>query len=99
MFGFNGKVAIVTGAASGIGRSSALLYAREGAKVAVSDVDETGGLKTVAVIGADGGEAFFVQADVFQTRRIVKLWSERRLRNMAALIMPVTTPALGVNKT
>jgi NAD(P)-dependent dehydrogenase (short-subunit alcohol dehydrogenase family) len=64
MVGFNGKVAIVTGAASGIGRSSALMYAREGAKVAVSDIDEIGGLKTVALIHETGGEAFFVRADV-----------------------------------
>lgn len=64
MFGFNGKVAMVTGAASGIGRSSALLYAREGAKVVVSDIDEAGSLKTVALIREASGEAFFVKADV-----------------------------------
>jgi NAD(P)-dependent dehydrogenase (short-subunit alcohol dehydrogenase family) len=64
MFEFNEKVAIVTGAASGIGRTSALFYAREGAKVAVSDVDEHGGLETVQLIREAGGEAFFVKADV-----------------------------------
>jgi NAD(P)-dependent dehydrogenase (short-subunit alcohol dehydrogenase family) len=64
MYGFNGKVAIVTGAASGIGRSSARLYAREGAKVVVSDIDEAGSLKTVALIRDASGEAFFVRADV-----------------------------------
>jgi NAD(P)-dependent dehydrogenase (short-subunit alcohol dehydrogenase family) len=47
MLEFNEKTAIVTGAASGIGRASARLYAREGAKVAVSDVDEHSGLETV----------------------------------------------------
>ncbi len=61
---FNGKVALVTGAASGIGRSCAQLYGREGAKVVVSDVDESGGLKTVALIEAMGGEASFIRADV-----------------------------------
>ena len=43
MVEFSGKVAVVTGAASGIGRASAQLYAREGAKVVVSDVDVDGG--------------------------------------------------------
>ena len=43
---FSGKVAIVTGAASGIGRASAQLYAREGAKIVVSDVDVDGGYLT-----------------------------------------------------
>jgi len=61
---FNGKVALVTGAASGIGRSCAQLYGREGAKVVVSDIDESGGLKTVALIEAMGGEASFIRADV-----------------------------------
>jgi len=64
MVEFIGKVAIVTGASSGIGRSSALLYAREGAKVVVSDVDEGGGQETVRLIQAAGGEAFFVKTDV-----------------------------------
>jgi NAD(P)-dependent dehydrogenase (short-subunit alcohol dehydrogenase family) len=44
MKAFEGKVVIVTGASSGIGRASAELYAREGAKVVVSDVDEHGGM-------------------------------------------------------
>jgi NAD(P)-dependent dehydrogenase (short-subunit alcohol dehydrogenase family) len=64
MVEFIGKVAIVTGASSGIGRSSALFYAREGAKVIVSDVNEAGGQETVRLIQAAGGEAFFVKADV-----------------------------------
>lgn len=59
-----GNVALVTGAGSGIGRASALLYAREGAKVAVSDIDETGGRETVRLIEQAGGEAFYIQTDV-----------------------------------
>jgi NAD(P)-dependent dehydrogenase (short-subunit alcohol dehydrogenase family) len=58
-----GKVALVTGASSGIGRSVALAYAREGAKVAVSDINEKGGQETVKQIEAAGGQAFFIQAD------------------------------------
>ncbi len=58
------KVAIVTGAGSGIGRAIALRFAEEGASVLVSDVDEAGGRETVASIEAAGGTAVFVRADV-----------------------------------
>ena len=64
MVEFAGRVAIVTGGSSGIGRSSALSYAREGAKVVVSDVNEEGGRETVRLIQAASGEAFFVYTDV-----------------------------------
>ncbi|MBH2005435.1 MAG: glucose 1-dehydrogenase [Sphingobacteriia bacterium] len=57
------KVAIVTGAGSGIGRSIALLYAAEGAKVVVSDISEKGGNETVALIKEKQGEALFVKTD------------------------------------
>ena len=57
------KVAIITGAGSGLGKAMALLYAKEGAKVAVSDIDEKSGNEAVSEIKANGGEAFFVKAD------------------------------------
>jgi NAD(P)-dependent dehydrogenase (short-subunit alcohol dehydrogenase family) len=59
-----GKVAIVTGGASGIGRATARLMAAEGAAVCVGDIDEAGGLQTVAEIEAGGGVGLFVHADV-----------------------------------
>jgi len=58
------KVAIITGAGSGIGRESALLFAREGAKIVVADVDDAGGAAVVAEIEAAGGAAVYVHADV-----------------------------------
>ncbi|MBE0417599.1 MAG: SDR family oxidoreductase [Coriobacteriia bacterium] len=60
----DGKVALVTGASSGIGRESALAFARAGAKVVVADVDVAGGEETVGMIKKAGGEAVFVKTDV-----------------------------------
>lgn len=59
-----GKVALVTGAAMGIGRAAALRFASEGAQVVVADVDVRGGRETVDLVEAAGGEASFVEADV-----------------------------------
>ena len=61
---FSEKVALVTGSGSGIGRTTAQFYAREGAKVVVSDIDMEGGEETVEMIKSDGGEAVLIRADV-----------------------------------
>ena len=69
----DGKVALVTGAGSGIGRSTALIFAREGAKVVASDVNVEGGEATVSMIVEAGGEARFVHADVSKASHVEAL--------------------------
>src|SRR5207248_8128568 len=59
-----GKVALVTGGASGIGRATALTFAREGAKLVIADRHEESGQQTVHMIRENGGDATFVQVDV-----------------------------------
>ncbi|BFT74481.1 SDR family NAD(P)-dependent oxidoreductase [Paenibacillus sp. P36] len=58
------KIVLITGAGSGIGKSTALLFAQEGATVIVNDLDETKGRETVSEIKDKGGEALFLHADV-----------------------------------
>jgi NAD(P)-dependent dehydrogenase (short-subunit alcohol dehydrogenase family) len=58
------KVALITGGGSGMGRASCLLFAREGARVAVVDRVEDAGAETAGLIRDDGGEAIFIRADV-----------------------------------
>ena len=58
------KTALITGAGNGIGKESAICFAKEGAKVIVTDISEEAGLQTVDLIKADGGEAVFFKADV-----------------------------------
>ncbi len=66
----DGKIALVTGGGSGIGRATALVFAREGAKVVVTDVVVEGGEETVRLIKAAGGEALFVKADMAKAAEV-----------------------------
>jgi NAD(P)-dependent dehydrogenase (short-subunit alcohol dehydrogenase family) len=65
-----GKVALITGAGSGQGRAAAVLFAREGAKVVVVDVQVEGGNETVALVRAAGGQAVFCATDVSQASQV-----------------------------
>jgi NAD(P)-dependent dehydrogenase (short-subunit alcohol dehydrogenase family) len=73
MGGFDGKVALVTGGGSGIGRASALAFARLGARVAVCDINSGGGQDTVRQIESAVGEARFFKADVSDEQQVEAL--------------------------
>jgi NAD(P)-dependent dehydrogenase (short-subunit alcohol dehydrogenase family) len=93
-----GKVAIITGAGSGIGQATALLFAREGARVVVADYAPEGGRETVALVQESGGEAVFVETDVSkagEVRRMVETAVETYggidiLFNNAAVTIPAS---------
>lgn len=73
MKGLEGKVALITGGSSGIGRCAALLFAREGAKVVIGDVGVEEGEETVKIIEEAGGDATFVRTDVSQADQAKEL--------------------------
>ena len=64
------KVVVLTGAARGIGRSTAILFAKEGAKLALSDVLEEEGKETLELVKKEGGDAFFMKCDVTKGREV-----------------------------
>ena len=72
----NDKIALITGAAAGIGRATALKFASEGAKVVASDVNVKGGEETVEMIKKAGGDAIFVKSDISQSADVKALVAE-----------------------
>src|SRR5881296_1759841 len=87
-----GKVALVTGAASGIGRATALLFAREGAAVALFDRDDAGGQSAARAIEAEQGRALFVHGDARRAvdETVTRLGGLQILFNNAGIIRRTT---------
>lgn len=83
-YDFNGKVALVTGAGSGIGRATANAFGKSGAAVIVSDVNEQGGDETVDLIKQAGGKAIFVKCDVSNATEVDAM-VERALKEYGRL--------------
>jgi NAD(P)-dependent dehydrogenase (short-subunit alcohol dehydrogenase family) len=79
----SGKIALITGAASGIGRAAALLFAREGAAVAIADINQSGQAVAKEIIGS-GGHAFFESADMTQAIDCQRV-AERTLREFGGI--------------
>ncbi|MBI3005711.1 MAG: glucose 1-dehydrogenase [Ignavibacteriales bacterium] len=81
------KVALITGAGSGIGRESALLFAKEGANVVVADVSEKGGEETVALIKKNNGNAVFTRVDVSQAAEVKAMveFAEKKFGKLSIL--------------
>lgn len=94
MKSLEGKVAIVTGAGSGIGNAISLLYASEGAKMVVSDIDEKGGNATVAAIKEKGGDAIFVKADTSKPDDSKQL-VEQAVKQFGAIHIAVNNAGIG----
>jgi len=88
------KVTLITGAGSGIGKAAAVLYAAEGSKVVVSDIDEKGGNDVVAAIKSKGGEAIFLRADTSKPEDHQAL-VEQTLKNFGALDIAVNNAGIG----
>lgn len=88
------KVALVTGAAKGIGRASALLLAREGARVVLTDLDEARGTAVATEIARAGGEALFLQHDVTDEGQWISV-VDRASAHFGALHIVVNNAGIG----
>lgn len=86
------KIALITGGGSGIGRATCQLFAEEGAKVAVVDVNQKGGKETAALVRKAGGQAVFIKADVSQEDQVKRMVA-RAVREFGGLHILVNNAA------
>ena len=92
------KVAIVTGGASGLGKSSAILLAREGAKIVVTDIDEENGNQVVQQIKNNGGEAIYIEQDVSKENQW-EMVIETTLKKFGKLHVVANAAGIGLGGT
>jgi NAD(P)-dependent dehydrogenase (short-subunit alcohol dehydrogenase family) len=95
----SGRVAIVTGGATGLGRSVACLYAEEGAKVVIGDVDVEEAQQTVQLIHDAGGEALFVPTDISEGAQVRRLVDTAEEQFGAVHVMTANAGVLGPGPT
>ena len=87
-----GKVAVITGGAAGLGRATALAFAREGAAVTILDIQAAAGAATVQLITENGGRADFIETDVADARQVDNAF-DRIAETVAPTTFSSTTPA------
>ena len=95
---FTDQVVLITGAGSGIGRATAVAFAREGAHIVVSDLNETSGQKTVALIESKAGQASFIPCDVAVPEQIANL-VHHTLKQYGRLDIAVNNAGIAGNLT
>lgn len=94
----DGRIAVITGAGSGIGRACAAEFAKEGATVIVADINITGAMETVDLIGSAGGKAFAFQTDVSKPDSVRNLM-EYTIGTFKKIDVLLNDAAIQINKT
>ncbi len=91
MYSFENKVVIITGGSSGIGRATAVAFARTSAKVIIADIKEEGGQQTVLLVKDAGGDGMFVHTDVSREADVAALM-DKTVKTYGRIDCASTTP-------